>query len=112
MSKEILLRCREDGIWEEYKEPYITISCPTEEDFRYLEEAVNYYKQYLDGNRPLTLDELRKMQGEPVWVHNLEVGKSFWMLAYEDAVNNRAGYLAYSSYGKRWLAYRNKPIEG
>lgn len=41
--KEIILRCREDGTWEEYKEPYATIKCETEEDFRHLKEAVEHY---------------------------------------------------------------------
>ncbi len=62
--------------------------------------------------KPLTLEELRQMDGEPVWVHNLEVNKSFWMLAYKDVVRNRLGYLDYSGYGKTWIAYRHKPKEG
>ena len=56
--------------------------------------------------QPLTIEELRQMDGEPVWVHNLEVGKSFWALAYKDVVSNRLGWLDYSGYGKIWVAYR------
>lgn len=65
-----------------------------------------------ENNVPLTLAELKQMQGEPVWVHNLEVNKSFWALAYQDVVSNRLGYLDYSGYGQTWFAYRYKPREG
>ena len=61
---------------------------------------------------PLELTELKQMDGAPVWVHNLEVNKSFWALAYKDVVSNRLGYLDYSGYGKTWIAYRHKPKEG
>ncbi len=64
-----------------------------------------------EKNEPLTLDELKMMDGEPVWVHNLKVNKSFWMLAYKDVVSNRLGYLDYSGYGETWIAYRNKPLQ-
>ena len=61
-----------------------------------------------EKNEPLKLAELKQMNGEPVWVHNLEVNKSFWMLAYEDVVSNRLGWLDYSGYGQTWIAYRHK----
>lgn len=64
------------------------------------------------GQRSLAIDELRQMDGEPVWVQNIKVGKSFWMLAYKDYVCNRLGYLSYSDYGKVWVAYNQKPEEG
>lgn len=40
----IVLRCNEDGKWERY-EPYMTIECPTEEDYKFIERAVEFYKQ-------------------------------------------------------------------
>ena len=40
----IVLRCNEDGKWEQY-EPYATIECPTEEDYDFLVRAVEHYKQ-------------------------------------------------------------------
>lgn len=39
MSKEIVLRCNKDGVWERY-EPYATIECPTEDDYNFLVNAV------------------------------------------------------------------------
>ena len=57
-------------------------------------------------NDPLTLDELRKMDGEPVWLVNQNGGR--WVImsgAYLwDSRKN-------ADYGKTWLAYRQKPEE-
>lgn len=67
-------------------------------------------------NRPLTLEELREMNEEPVWVQNLEdPGKSQWRLLYWDrgkylvlqGISVR-GYLL-EEYGESWLAYRRPP---
>lgn len=63
---------------------------------------------------PLTLDELREMDGEPVWGafsdgsgrymiiqwHNSEFFKTF-----------ECGFLLLEEYGKTWRAYRRKPEE-
>lgn len=37
---ELKLIMNKDGVFEQYKEPYMTIEVPTEEDFRFLEAAV------------------------------------------------------------------------
>ena len=54
-------------------------------------------------NEPLTLDELREMDGEPVWLVNQNGGR--WVImsgAYLwDSRKN-------ADYGKTWLAYRQK----
>ena len=68
----------------------------------------------LPPNDPLTLDELREMDGEPVWGafsdgsgrymiiqwHNSEFFKTF-----------ECGFLLLEEYGKTWRAYRRKPEE-
>lgn len=68
------------------------------------------------SNEPLTLDELREMNEEPVWVQNLEEPeKSQWRLLYWDrgkylvlqGISVR-GYLM-EEYGESWLAYRRPP---
>ena len=67
-------------------------------------------------NEPLTLDELREMNEEPIWVQNLEEPeKSQWRLLYWDrgkylvlqGISVR-GYLM-EEYGESWLAYRRPP---
>ena len=71
-------------------------------------------------NDPLTLDELRKMDGEPVWIKLFDPDEEFWVLRNEwvDARNPEPMILfhmrwySHSDYGKTWLAYRQKPEEG
>ena len=67
-------------------------------------------------NEPLTIEQLRKMNEEPVWVQNLEEPeKSQWRLLYWDrgkylvlqGISVR-GYLL-EEYGESWLAYRRPP---
>lgn len=81
-------------------------------------------------NKALTLEELREMDGEPVWCVQSEAGESFWALYMDKAsldqdVGNAVhvhranlqrvygvSYGArYSNYGKTWIAYRAKPEE-
>ena len=67
-------------------------------------------------NEPLTLDELRKMDGEPVWVQFLHNKIGYWYLI--DCHNSefirfyRSGFFINGEYSKGFLAYRRKPEEG
>ena len=65
------------------------------------------------SNEPLTLDELQKMDGEPVYIVNGDV--SWW-----DIVSHSSKYFLFLTreeampfirYGQ-WMAYRQKPEEG
>lgn len=71
-------------------------------------------------NKPLTLDELRKMDEEPVWVKR---GSNGWWMVIAKHHSNQFNALAdrfdFTSgetlhdckYGMDWLAYRSKPKE-
>ena len=73
-----------------------------------------------ERNTPLTLDELRKMDGEPVWIHFIggavirndgwfivsQIGTSEIFLSGKVSVYKNFWY-----YGETWLAYRQKPEE-
>lgn len=67
-------------------------------------------------NEPLTLDELRQMGGEPVWIQNIEEpNKSQWRLCHWDRGKylvlqgiSVKGYLL-EEYGESWLAYAYPP---
>jgi len=72
-------------------------------------------------NEPLTIDELRKMKGQPVWIVLLNIAKQsryeivtevhedgIWMVCADDDND----YAAFGLYGKTWLAYRRPPEEG
>lgn len=72
----------------------------------------------LPPNTPLTLEELREMDGEPVWVVPLNdfdiLPANYLVNAYEEqiVVDKFGAYLDFEDYGKTWLAYRRRPEEG
>lgn len=69
-------------------------------------------------NEPLTLDELRQMDGEPVWVEFQDGSGGCWGLVHITMFNHvvfaNGLYCTVGKpyYGKTWLAYRQKPEEG
>ena len=69
--------------------------------------ALRQQERFGEVNKALTLDELREMDGEPVWLVNQNGGR--WVImsgAYLwDSRKN-------ADYGKTWLAYRQKLEEG
>ena len=81
-----------------------------------LAEQVQANHRAQQPNEPLTLDELKGMLSEPVWVKSLLDG------TVKGAVINNANAAAYvlcgvrydtfGNYGKTWLAYRSKPEAG
>ena len=68
-------------------------------------------------NAPLTLDELRQMDGEPVWVEFQDGSGGCWGLVHITVFN----HIVFANglfctigkpyYGKTWLPYREKPKE-
>ena len=68
-------------------------------------------------NEPLTLDELRKMDGEPVWVEFQDGSGGCWGLVHITVfthivfANGHFCTVGKPYYGKTWIAYRHKPEE-
>ena len=66
-------------------------------------------------NEALTIEQLREMDGEPVYVHNLFPAKRKfewqWALVCKERGNAEATTYTYRflDYGKTWLAYRRPP---
>lgn len=66
-------------------------------------------------NEPLTLDELLKMDGEPVWV--VPIGKCKWatrqwcVLAADEVLIPGVDHWwwSFEDYGETWIAYRRPP---
>lgn len=65
----------------------------------------------LESNQPLTMDELRQMKGEPVWIvwANGRIKSQWWIAG--NYGGNMMGFDDQYDYGKTWLAYRSNPEE-
>ena len=67
-------------------------------------------------NAPLTLDELRQMNGEPVY--SVEItGREEWLFRRDGGFVDMYGeftsddFMSLDNYGKLWWCYRHKPEE-
>ena len=64
---------------------------------------------------PLALDELREMDGEPVWIVPMRGSGGFctWMLVdaeYELCREAHGEMAVFENCGKTWQAYRRRPV--
>lgn len=96
----------------------------------YLTEAIAAWNRRAQPeNKPLTLDELKRMDGEPVWIVE-HPGWGHWELSYDaqDYIQDRdedfygmtcnavkdgwcSGTCKYGLHNMGWIAYRAKPKE-
>ena len=68
-------------------------------------------------NKPLTLEQLREMDGEPVWIALLNIAKQptceVITKICEDGIHTvgagGSDYASFGLYDKTWLAYASKP---
>lgn len=68
------------------------------------------------ANKPLTLEQLRGIDGQPVWIKDLKTPEcSGWRMIYWDRgkylvliAKSIQGYIL-EEYGKTWLAYTQQP---
>ena len=70
----------------------------------------------LESNEPLTVDELREMDGEPVYIHSDTFsGDCGWRVVKKASVLDiqftYGDCFLFTFYGKSWIAYRRKPKE-
>ena len=86
---------------------------------RYTADAIaeKLCREARDKNPPLTLEELREMDGEPVWIIPMRGSGGFctWMLVdaeYELCREAHGEMAVFENCGKTWLAYRRRPEEG
>lgn len=84
-----------------------------EESIKELEHISHQYP-----NAPLTLDELRRMDGEPAWFVSLYDGFASWGIVrvvemskvwFIAVAGAERAFGDLDGYGKTWLAYRQKP---
>ena len=101
---------REDGL-SYYEALDMAISALRQQD---------HFREVTKKVEPLTLEELRQMDGEPVWIKLFDPDEEFWVLRNEwvDTRNPdpmillHMRWYSHADYGKTWLAYRRKPEEG
>ena len=85
-------------------------------DKKFIKEAI---KEQLDRDnpQPLTIEELRQMDQEPVYVVPLNHGKDTaaeWCVMWHDEAaipGDECWAWPINNYGKTWIAYRYKPKE-
>ena len=91
-------------------------------DVFYCSKCGGFFKQATvmecnDLNEPLTLDELRKMDGEPVYCVEI-TGREEWLFRRDGGFADMYGeftsddFMLRDNYGKLWWCYRQKPEEG
>ena len=69
------------------------------------------------SDKALTLDELRKMDGEPVYCVEI-TGREEWLFRRDGGFADMYGeftsddFMSWDNYEKLWCCYRQKPEEG
>ena len=116
---EVKLVMNKDGVFEEYKEPYMTVEVSTEEDFRWLEDAVREKQErdkgcdYCVGFKVLKSDfaeiDFEVATVEPVTGLNLTTGEK---LPPEELAYGALLFEPDSSYGTDYLRIRCCPMCG
>lgn len=81
------------------------------------------YPKEIEENTPLTLDELRKMDGDKIYIQFIGILRGFYDDEYAPYYGQHEQYvqkyngmlracdLPLKYYGESWLAYRRKPGE-
>lgn len=79
--------------------------------------ALRQQERFGEANKALTLEELRKMDGEPVY--SVEItGREEWLFRRDGGFADMYGeftsddFMVWDNYGKLWWCYRQKPEEG
>ena len=75
-----------------------------------------HFREVTKKVEPLTLDELRKMDGEPVYCVEI-TGREEWLFRRDGGFADMYGeftsddFMVWDNYGKLWWCYRQKPEE-
>ena len=81
------------------------------------QEQLDKVSQGSSQDKPLTLDELRQMDGEPVYCVEI-TGREEWLFRRDGGFADMYGeftsddFMLWDNYGKLWWCYRRKPEEG
>ena len=78
--------------------------------------ALRQQERFGEANKALTLDELRQMDGEPVYCVEI-TGREEWLFRRDGGFADMYGeftsddFMVWDNYGKLWWCYRQKPEE-
>ena len=78
--------------------------------------ALRQQERFGEVNKALTLDELRQMDGEPVYCVEI-TGREEWLFRRDGGFADMYGeftsddFMSWDNYGKLWWCYRQKPEE-
>ena len=81
------------------------------------QEQLDKVSQGSSQDKPLTLDELRKMDGDPVYCVEI-TGREEWLFRRDGGFSDMYGgftsddFMSWDNYGKLWWCYRQEPEEG
>ena len=98
---------REDGL-SYYEALDLAISALRQQD---------HFREVTKKVEPLTLDDLRQMDGEPVYCVEI-TGRQEWLFRRDGGFVDMYGeftsddFMSWDNYGKLWWCYRQKPEEG
>ena len=76
-----------------------------------------HFREVTKKVEPLTLDELRQMDGEPVYCVEI-TGREEWLFRRDGGFADMYGeftsddFMVWDNYGKLWWCYRQKPEDG
>ena len=76
-----------------------------------------HFREVTKKVEPLTLGELREMDGEPVYCVEI-TGREEWLFRRDSGFADMYGeftsddFMVWDNYGKLWWCYRQKPEEG
>ena len=76
-----------------------------------------HFREVTKKVEPLTLDELREMDGEPVYCVEI-TGREEWLFRRDGGFADMYGeftsddFMSWDNYEKLWCCYRQKPEEG
>lgn len=75
-----------------------------------MEEMIYNQPTLTPPNEPLPLEQLREMDGEPVYCINIDdYSTKEWMIVGKDDCEGRRYIFDFSTYSRSWLAYRRPP---
>lgn len=124
MTNEEAIEVLENGEWwEELTEWYMVVHPEHDKLHDAVDMAISalrkqdHFREVTKKVEPLTLEELRKMDGEPVWCVEI-TGREEWLFRRDGGFADMYGeftsddFMSWDNYGKLWWCYRQKPEEG